>query len=83
MLPILIPVNHRAAGDMMFMIGQFGSAKEVVIAVQEAAERLFQSFATYSEETEIDDNTDTKPIRIRRNTPMQELKTLIDLSAAG
>lgn len=83
MLPILILVNHQAAVDIIGIIGQSGSAKEVVIAVQEAAERLFQAFETNLEEAEINDSTDTKPTRVKRNTPMQELEILIDLSAAS
>lgn len=82
MLPILIPANHWAAHRIIFMIGQSGSAKEIIIAVQEAAERLVQSFESYWEETESNYSTE-KPIRIKQNTPTQELKTLVDLSAAG
>jgi len=39
-IPLLLSCDDPAAGDLLSLIGECCSAKEVVIAVQEAVERL-------------------------------------------
>ena len=43
-IPLLLSCDDPAAGDLLSLIGECSSAKEVVIAVQEAVERLEVSF---------------------------------------
>ena len=43
-IPLLLSCDDPAAGDLLSLIGECCSAKEVVIAVQEAVERLEVSF---------------------------------------
>ena len=40
MLPVLIPCNDPTARDIMAVVSECGSAKEVVMAVQETTEQL-------------------------------------------
>ena len=43
-IPLLLSCDDPASGDLLSLIGECCSAKEVVIAVQEAVERLEISF---------------------------------------
>ncbi|KAJ3493003.1 hypothetical protein NLJ89_g11116 [Agrocybe chaxingu] len=74
-LPHLLSCNHPGAQDMVSLIGECGSAKEVVMTVQEAVERLAPSF------DESDDaGTDREEPSARK---VQLLVVLIDLYAAA
>ena len=80
MLPILVPCNDPGAASLVSIIANHSSAKEVIIAVQEAAERLERSFEDDFDEPE-EETVEAKPVK--RNTLIKQLKLLVDLYAAG
>lgn len=55
MIPLLLPSKHAGAQNIISLLGECCSAKEVVIAVQEAVERLQMSLSTESDEEEEED----------------------------
>ena len=59
-IPLLLSCDDPAAGDLLSLIGECCSAKEVVIAVQEAVERLEVSF-----------NSDDDGFEVERKVPQQ------------
>lgn len=69
-IPVLLPVKTPAAKDIIIQIGERCSAKEVVIAVQEAVERLQNTFTAESDDSEEED---------RVLSPAAQLNTLISL----
>ncbi|CAA7268417.1 unnamed protein product [Cyclocybe aegerita] len=75
MLPHLLSCNHPGAQDMVSLIGECGSAKEVVMTVQEAVERLAPSF-----DDPDDAGTSREEPSVRK---VQQLVVLIDLYAAA
>ncbi|KAF9525400.1 hypothetical protein CPB83DRAFT_897004 [Crepidotus variabilis] len=79
MLPILLPCSDPAAAEIVSLIGECGSAKEVVIAAQEAAERLRRSFELDGEDEE---NQDAQPIDDYENQSRQ-LFALINLYSSA
>ena len=82
MLPILLPCDDPGASELMSRIANHGSAKEVILAVQEAAERLERSFEGDSDEPEeTSEHVEAKPGK--KNTHIQQLKLIVDLYAAG
>ena len=68
MLPVLLPCNDPTAQDIMAVVGECGSAKEVVMAVQEAIEQLERLLT--SDEAVGDSEL---------NSPTTQLTILIDL----
>ncbi|KAJ7596497.1 hypothetical protein C8J56DRAFT_288592 [Mycena floridula] len=53
MLPLLLPCKEEAARDILALLGQCSSAKEIVIGVQEAFERL--DILLHSEDSDDDE----------------------------
>ena len=80
MLPILLPYNKPGAVEIISMIGESGSAKEVIIAAQEVAERLKQSFEVDLEEPEIDEAGDRS---LKRHSRNEQMIILVDLYTKG
>jgi hypothetical protein len=72
-LPILLPCVDQAAQDILALMGEWSASKEVVIAVQEAIERMESSF----DEDDVDDK-----IKLCRSLPSQ-LITLVELYASS
>ena len=83
MLPILLPCNDPGAASLISTMANHGSAKEVIIAVQEAAERLERSFEDDFDEPEEETGTTVEAKSVKQNTPIEQLKLLVDLYAAG
>ena len=52
MIPTLLPVQGEAVKEIMILVGDYCSAKEIIIAVQEAVERIQISLSTQSDEDE-------------------------------
>ena len=78
-IPLLLRCNDPAAQDIILLIGECGSAKEVVMTVQEAAERLEHSL-----EQEQEDESDEKKGNQPQSTSLiDQLLILIDLYASG
>lgn len=85
-LPVLLPCNDPAARDILVVIGECGSPKEVVMAVQEAIEQLERLLDS---DGAIGDNDDRRsddkeecPSFARKsklNSPTTQLTILIDL----
>ncbi|KAG6872096.1 hypothetical protein C0995_013020 [Termitomyces sp. Mi166 len=71
-LPILLPCKDPGAREILSLIGECGSAKETVVAVQEALERLAAAHQNFDQ----DENDD--PDATQRSFPSQ-LGILIDL----
>ncbi|KAF8189305.1 hypothetical protein BJ912DRAFT_967076 [Pholiota molesta] len=86
-LPVLLPYDDPAARDILSVIGECGSAKEVVMAVQEAVERLQRTLEIEDEEdtNEGEDNEETKkaPEAGKQTIPMGQLLILVDLYASA
>jgi hypothetical protein len=80
MLPILLPYDEPGAVEIISMIGESGSAKEVIIAAQEAAERLKQSFEVDLEEPEIDEAEDQS---LKHHSRNEQMIILVDLYTKG
>jgi ABC-type glutathione transport system ATPase component len=80
MLPILLPYNESGAIEIISMIGESGSAKEVIMAAQEAAERLERSFEVDLEEPEVDDDGDR---RLKRHSRCEQMIILVELYTKG
>jgi hypothetical protein len=80
-LPVLLPCNDPIARDIMTVIGECGSAKEVVMAVQEAVEQLERLLDS---DGEVGDNDDKEECPLyagksKPNPPTTQLTILIDL----
>jgi hypothetical protein len=71
-LPHLLPSRQLAAKNLISLIGECGNAKEVVIAVQEALERVDSAL---NEEDDPDDNNS--------ESPSDQLISLIHLYNSG
>jgi len=80
MLPILLPYSVPGGVEIISMIGESGSAKEVIIAAQEAAERLKQSFEVDLDEPDIDEAGDRS---LKRHSRNEQLIVLVDLYTKG
>ncbi|KAG6844141.1 hypothetical protein H0H87_009484 [Tephrocybe sp. NHM501043] len=52
-LPVLLPCKDPAAREILSFIGECGSAKETLMAIQEAAERLISSIDKEDEDGDI------------------------------
>ncbi|KAJ7727745.1 hypothetical protein B0H16DRAFT_249781 [Mycena metata] len=72
MLPHLLPSSQVAAKNLITLIGECGSAKEVVIAVQESLERVDSALNLEMEEEEEHDDAS-------RASPTDQLISLISL----
>lgn len=78
-IPLLLRCDDLAARDIISLIGECGSAKEVVMTVQEAAERLEHSL-----EREEDEDEDEKEGNHPKSTShIDQFLILIDLYASG
>lgn len=86
MLPVLLPCNDPAARDILTVIGECGSAKEVVMAIQEAVEQLERLLG--SDEAVVDNDAQRSDDeeectslegKSRLNSPITQLTILIDL----
>ncbi|KAF8954890.1 hypothetical protein BDZ97DRAFT_1862360 [Flammula alnicola] len=90
-LPLLLPCDNLAARNIISVIGECGSAKEVVMTVQEAAERLERTLeAEYDEEEEEEEDQSKEggagegvAEHAKRNSPVTQLLILIDLYASA
>lgn len=82
MLPILLPVKEPGAMELISTIGECCSAREVIIAVQEAAERLERSFIVDLEEPEADEDGDQSS-RSKRHSRNEQVVILIGLYTQG
>jgi hypothetical protein len=82
-LPVLLPCNDPAARDILTVIGECGSAKEVVMAIQEAVEQLERLLD--SDEAVVDNDADDEEEctslegKSGLNSPITQLTILIDL----
>lgn len=86
MLPVLLPCNDPTARDIMSVIGECGSPKEVVMAAQEAIEQLELLLDSDGEvgdnvDRRSDDKEECPPFagKSRLNSPTTQLTILIDL----
>ena len=80
MLPILLLYDEPGAVEIISMIGEFSSAKEVTMAAQEAVERLKQSFEVDLEEPEIDEDGDQF---LKRHSRNEQMTILVELYTKG
>lgn len=55
MIPTILPAHGEAARDIMTLVGNNCSVKEVIIAIQEAVERIQSSL--YSEDDDEEERT--------------------------
>ena len=78
-IPLLLRCNDPAARDIISLVGECGSAKEVVMTVQEAAERLEHSL----EQEEEDESDEKEGNRPKSTSLIDQLLILIDLYASG
>ena len=85
-LPVLLPCNDPIARDIIAVIGECGSPKEVVMAVQEAIEQLEHLLDSDGEVGDNDDRrSDEKEEcasfsgKSKLNSPTTQLTILIDL----
>ncbi|PPQ63456.1 hypothetical protein CVT24_004988 [Panaeolus cyanescens] len=69
LIPLLVPSSDNSAGDVLALIGECGSPKEVIIAVEEALERL-------RHELEVEEDEDMGPHKASLSA---QLGTLLDL----
>lgn len=83
MLPILLPCNDPAARDIMAVVGECGSAKEVVMAVQEAVEQLERLLDSFGDDDaqQSDDKEERTSLegKFKLNSPTTQLTILIEL----
>lgn len=70
-IPALVPVKNGAAGDILALVGECCSAKEVIVAVQESVERVGVMMSTGSDEDEAENDA--------RRSPASQLGALISL----
>ena len=77
-IPLLLSCDDPAAGDLLFLI-ECCSAKEVVIAVQEAVERLEVSFNSDDDEFE---EVEQKVSQQAASSPVVRLSILTGFYAA-
>ena len=82
-IPVLLPCNDPAARDILAVIGECGSVKEVVMAVQEAVEQLERLLGS-DEADRVDDARSSGRCtslagKSKLNTPITQLTILIDL----
>lgn len=75
MLPLLLPSRDAAAEDVLAILGECSSSKEVVIAAQEATEQIRAALAADEDE---DGNQTTQT-----QSPSHQLVRLLTLYAAG
>lgn len=80
MLSILLPYNAPGAVGLISMIGESGSAKEVIVAAQEAVEKLKQSFEVDLEEPEVDEGGDRV---LKLNSRNEQIMILVKLYTKG
>ena len=87
MIPLLLPCNDLEARNIITLIGNCCSAREVVMTVQEAMERLER---TLGEEGEDDDDVEKGVARDgnvlhsgKQSSPIVQLLILIDLYSSG
>ena len=85
-LPVLLPCNDPTARDIIAVIGECGSPKEVVMAVQEAIEQLELLLESDGAVGDNDDRSDDKEEcpsfavkKSKLNSPTTQLTILIDL----
>jgi len=83
MLPLLISCDDPAARDLINLIGECGSAKEVVMAVQEAAEKLECAFEEDSDGEDQDESRIGSPKPHRTTSNVGQLKIMLELYASG
>ncbi|KAG6812527.1 hypothetical protein H0H92_002418 [Tricholoma furcatifolium] len=74
-LPILLPCKDPAAGEILSSISECGSAKEVVMAIQEAVEHCVST--TIGDDEDESDESDAPKLSIT-----SQLMTLVDLYSA-
>ena len=79
MIPLLLPYDNPVARDIASLVGIWSPAKEVVMAVQEAAERLEHSLEE-EEGGEPDEKEGYKP---KLKSPVEQFLILIDLYVSG
>ncbi|KAF9482730.1 hypothetical protein BDN70DRAFT_892362 [Pholiota conissans] len=82
-LPVLLPYNDPAARNIISVIGECGSAKEVVMAVQEAVERLQRTLETEKDEEEAEEETKATEGAAKTTTPVGQLLILVGLYASA
>lgn len=77
--------NEPAARNIISVISECGSAKEVVMAVQEAVERLEHSLENDGEESDADGKGDLQESSNKQlpSSPLDQLILLIEIYAAG
>ena len=78
-IPLLLSCDDLAAGDLLSLIGECCSAKEVVIAIQEAVERLEASFNSNDDGFE---EVDQRVPQQAASSPVVRLYLLTGLYAA-
>jgi len=83
MLPLLISCDDPAARDLINLIGECGSAKEVIMAVQEAAEKLERAFEEDSDGEDEDESKIGSPKPHRTTSNVGQLKIMLELYASG
>lgn len=74
-LPLLLPSRDQAAKDLVSMMGQCSSAKEVIIAVQESMEHLGVLFQA--------DDEDDEGLDAKSHPLPSQLLSLIELYTSG
>ncbi|KAJ6571633.1 hypothetical protein B0H19DRAFT_663396 [Mycena capillaripes] len=74
-LPCLLPSRQPAAKSLISLIGECGSAKEIIIAVQEILERVDGALSLEMEEEDEEDETEN----IVSESPSDQLISLIHL----
>lgn len=87
MLPVLLPCDDPTAQEILAVIGECGSPKEVVMAVQEAIEKLeglldSDGAVGDNDDRRSDDDKDECPSfagNSKLNSPTTQLTILIDL----
>lgn len=75
-LPIILSSRDPAAKDIIALIGEHSSAKEVIIAVQEATERLE---STMSKRLDDIDDEDDDDVEEKYLAPSSQLVSLVSL----
>jgi len=78
MIPLLLPYDDPVARDITSLVGVWSSPKEVVMAVQEAAERLEHSLEEGGNETDEEEGCKPKPKSL-----VEQFLILIDLYVSG
>lgn len=81
-LPALLSSNDPAARDIISLISECGSAKEVVMAVQEAVERVEHALENNDEEESEAQGKESLNKHIPPS-PLDQLIILIDIYAAS